>query len=251
MDFKSLKSYVIYMRYKRSGSALLANLLDAHHNIIFPRNEDFFVKYDRWTREQGFEHLYNTSKKYRTKPFYANGYKYPIEGVGYCEEPKVIGHKSSTRNFLPLCNDRSLLENFQLHMQLPLKFIHLVRNPYEMVNARWQQKEWRRKNAPVGPIIDHLEEVVRAQYNLYRRTDLGSYFQIHLEQLIAAPPIMLSELLYFLGVDIDQEYFQRCSKLIFNKPEVYETLPEWQDKDKDRIERLMDQHPGFFEVYRS
>lgn len=244
MNFDSLKHYVVYIRYKRSGSALLVNLLDAHPNVIFVRNEEMFAKYKRWDRERIFDHLYNQTKRYRNKPFSANGYKYPIEGVGEVDYPLVIGHKSSTRNFPYSIED---IHKFGEHVNLNLKYVHLVRNPYNMISARWQQKEFRRKNAPLDPIIDHLEEVVDKHYRIWLELNQDEYHQLSLESLIDTPRRTMVDLCEFLEVVPWPHYVERCENLIFEKDDVRPA--PWTDKDKDRIKRLVDKYWMFFEKY--
>jgi hypothetical protein len=244
--FDSLTAYVVFLRYKRSGSALLVNLLDAHPNIVFVRNEEMYAKFNKWGSAQRiFDHLYSNTKRYRSKPFSANGFSYPIEGVGRCVEPKVIGHKSSTRNMFPLADNSFVLRDFQRMIGLPLKHVHLIRNPYHMVAARWQQKEFRRKNAPLGPIIDHLEEVTRLNSTLASRAE--KYYQIHLEDIIFTPEDSITRLCQFLGVEAYKDYLARCSGLVSNKIDI-EGAP-WTKGDRERILGLISQYRGFYGRY--
>ena len=249
MNYDTLKSYVIFMRYKRSGSALLVNLLDAHSGIIFVRNEELFSKYHRWKDDPTkiYEHLYNNSKRYRDKPFSANGYEYPIDGVGTVNVPLVIGHKSSTRNFIPMAEDPKKLQDFQAAVDLPLKFVHLVRNPYNLVGARWQQKEFRRVNAPLGSLIDHLQEQVDA--NRKMRNQATTYHQLHLEDLIEIHYKTISALCDYLEVPVSHFHMKKCYNLIFKKDDVRPT--PWTQGDKDRIKRMIEENLDFFGKYEA
>jgi hypothetical protein len=188
-NYDQLQSYVVFMRYKRSGSALLSVLLNAHPDIMFPRVELLYEKFHKFkTREDLFDHVAKASRRYTSKTFSANGYRYPIHGSGTTRKPLVIGHKSATRTFLPLAEGTKLKE-FGAKVEVPLKVIHLVRNPYNMIAARWMQKEWRRDNKPVGPIIDDIIKVAEANHKIWCMND-GTWdrlYTVKLEELIATP----------------------------------------------------------------
>jgi hypothetical protein len=248
MNFTNVTNYVMFLRYKRSGSALLANLLDAHPNIVFVRNEELFAKWPRW-KEQGpermFDHLYNCTLRYKEKPFSANGYTYPIEGVGYTKEPLVIGHKSSTRRMMELAQDLDKFRAFEEFVGVPLKFVHLVRNPYDMVNARWQQKEFRRKKADLFPIIEHLSE--QLAMNRIMRGKAEDYYQIHYEDIVHDTKKEMWALCSFLGVGVSLVHLERCEALV--RPVLHAVMPEWKELDKAAVWELIQEYPEFLGRY--
>jgi hypothetical protein len=250
MNFDTLESYVIFMRYKRSGSALLVNLLDAHPNAIFVRNEELFGKFKRWENpDRIFDHLYSSSKRYRDRPFSANGYKYPIKGVGYAEDPVVIGHKSSTRRFIPIAESREKLLEFHeaVGMNLNLKFLHLVRSPYDQVNARWQQKEWRRKNAPLDEIIAHVREQTEANWKMFGHCDYTEYHQVHYEDIQNRPLVTMAKVCTFLRLPLIEEHLESCRKLVTRTREA--TAKTWTADTRAQVEQLIADYPEFYERY--
>lgn len=247
MDFSTLRHYVIFMRYKRSGSSLLVNLLDAHPNAIFVRNEEMFGTFQRFNApEQLYDHLHSRARRYRNKPFSANGYKYPIKGVGVAVDPLVIGHKSSTRRYLPVAESREKLEEFQKAVDLPLKFLHLVRSPWDQVNARWQQKEFRRISAPLGDLIEHVAEQTGG--NAKMREHAGKeYHQVHYEDLQAHPVSTMAAVCHFLGLPLKSDHLLRCEELVFQTPEKEATT--WTPESEAKVMALCDKYPEFYGRY--
>ena len=246
MNFDTLRYYIIFMRYKRSGSALLVNLIDAHPNAIFVRNEELYAKTNKWDEPNGiYEHLYNSSKRYRNRPFSANGYKYPIEGVGRAVDPVVIGHKSSTRHYLPIAESSDKLAAFQKAVNLPLKFLHLVRSPYDQVNARWQQKEFRRIEAPLGGLIEHVAE--QTEGNAKMRAQATAYYQVHYEDLKGHPVAMMAAVCHFLGLPIISKHLMYCGDLVNQTPEKKATT--WTKESKAAVKALCDKYPEFYGRY--
>ncbi len=245
MDWSKVHTYVIFARYKRSGSALLSCCLDAHPNIVFPRNELLFDKYKSYgSPGKMYDHLYRGSRKYKDKDrvFSANGYRYPIEGSGECTEPRVIGHKSATRIYLKLNNDK--LDDFKAFTGVNLKMVLLTRNPFHLISERWMQKEWRRRNAPVGPIIDDIIKVSEHHLGL-----VWSYWQVHTvpyEKLVSKTDRTLTALAAGLGVDRPDTWIDACEKLI-NPDDAHVCDPPWTQQDVDRVyEELISKFWWFF-----
>ena len=246
MDFSTLRYYVIFMRYKRSGSALLANLIDAHPNAIFVRNEEMYGKFQRFdSPEQLYDHLHANARRYRNKPFSANGYKYPIEGVGDAVDPLVIGHKSSTRRYLPVAESSEKLAEFQKAVDLPLKFLHLVRSPWDQVNARWQQKEFRRIGAPLGELIEHVAE--QTEGNAKMRAQATDYYQVHYEDLKAHPVATMAAVCRFLGLPVISKHLEACKGLVNQTPEKEATT--WTKESEAAVTALCDKYPEFYGRY--
>jgi hypothetical protein len=252
MNWDDLQSYVIFLRYKRSGSALLQNLIDAHPNAIFPRAEEAYANFEKKDKEEILSGIWKHSKKFTHKDFYANGYRYPIEGTGRIEghSPLVVGHKSSTRRFLEMDTDRFLA--WRAKMGVPLSIVHLVRDPYKQIEARWQQKEWRRNNAPLHKLIDELEPVFEANMEVRRACNmgLGWYHQIYLEDLIQDPKKIMKNLVSFLKLPENKEHLERGAELVFEEDEVYANVT-WTQLERERIERLIKKYPLFLRRYGS
>ncbi len=240
MDWSKVHTYVIFARYKRSGSALLSCCLDAHPNIIFPRNELLFDKYKSYgSPGKMYDHLYRGSRKYKNKDrvFSANGYRYPIEGSGECTEPLVIGHKSSTRAYLKL--NREKIKAFKEFTGVRLQMLFLVRNPFHLISERWMQKEWRRRNAPVGPIIDDIIKVSQHHQELVLgdvvpTMESPRYQRVRYETLVSDPNYVLTGVANTLGVAAEQPWLDACKKLI-NPDDAHVCEPPWKQQDVDRV----------------
>ncbi len=249
VNFDTLRYYVIFMRYKRSGSSLLVNLLDAHPNAIFVRNEELYGKFERWDNPSKiYNHLYTSAKRYRDKPYSANGYRYPIEGVGTAKDPVVIGHKSSTRRFLPIAYSSDRLAAFQKAVDLPLKFLHLIRSPFDQVNARWQQKEFRRIGAPLDELIAHVREQTEGNVAMREQAERTNYYQVHYEDLKAYPVATMSAVCSFLGLSVISKHLEACKGLVTQTLEKEATT--WTVETRVKVRHLIADYPEFYKRYR-
>ncbi len=245
IDLYTLRHYAVFMRYKRSGSALLVNLLDAHPNAIFTTDRSLYTKYDTYESPEAiWQHEYDISKLYRDKVHSANGYTYPIEGVGFAHDPVIMGHKPSTAGYLKLT--KAKIEEFQEAVGLPLKFLHLIRSPYEQVNARWQQKEFRRTEEPVGALLSHVREVT-AQHAKVRAWAGEAYAQFYYEDLRTHPVSTMASICRFLGLPVKSEHLNRCAGLVEHVEEKEATT--WKLADLDAAVKLCEDYHEFYKRY--
>jgi hypothetical protein len=250
MNFDTLQNYVILMRYKRSGSALLTQLLDAHPNCIFVRREELYASLDKWeTPEKVYQHLYGWSIRRKGRALSVNGYKYPIEGVGFAHDPISIGHKSSTRRYLPIAESRSKLIEFHkaVGYDLRLKFLHLVRSPYDQVNARWQQKEFRRNNSPLDKIIAHVREQTEANWKMFGHCDYTEYHQVHYEDLQTQPLCTMTKVCDFLSLPLLEEHLENCRNLVYQRAE--KTAATWTADTREQVKHIIEDYPEFYRRY--
>jgi LPS sulfotransferase NodH len=248
IDFSNLRYYTVFMRYKRSGSALLVNLLDAHPNAIFTTDRSLYTKYSDYENPAAiWEHEYEVSKQYRDTVHTANGYSYPIKGVGFAHDPVVIGHKPSTKGYLKMTKEK--VREFHDAVGLPLKYLHLVRDPVNQVNARWQQKEWRRTEEPVDLLIDHVREVTAHHAEIRKIAGQGdNYLQIHYEDLEAHPVSTMAMVCHFLGLPVLSEHLSRCDGLVTQEPEKEATT--WTDETRAEVKVLCKEYPEFYGRYK-
>jgi len=225
------------------------NLIDAHPNAIFVRNEELYGKFYKWADDPKriYKHLYDSAKRYQNRPFSANGYKYNIPGVGFAENPIVIGHKSSTRRYLPVANSWEKLTEFHKAVALPLKFLHLIRSPYDQINARWQQKEFRRKKAPLGEIIKHVREQTEGNYQMWCKTGEEEYLQVHYEDIQEFPVSIMTTICYFLNLPLNSKHLADCKNLVYTHKE--KEAITWTDEDKAAVVDLCKDYPEFYERY--
>jgi LPS sulfotransferase NodH len=169
--------------------------------------------------------------------------------VGYAHDPIVIGHKSSTRRYIPIAESRSKLLEFHAAVgsNLRLKFLHLVRSPYDQVNARWQQKEWRRKNAPLDEIIAHVREQTEANWKMFGHCDYTEYHQVHYEDLQTQPLCTMTKVCDFLGLPLLEEHLENCRDLVYKRAE--KTAATWTDDTREQVEHIIGDYPEFYERY--
>jgi len=158
--YDGVETFVMFIGYQRSSHSLVGAILDAHPEIIIPGEFDLMT---RWKKYQAPELIQNNLQKYalfydlhrlsmkqamfgiranfnNTKPTGESTakYTYHVPGLwqgGYQNKIKVIGDKKGGVTSGILMDPRSMSELGEISqlVQVPMKFIHVTRNPFDNI----------------------------------------------------------------------------------------------------------------------
>jgi hypothetical protein len=130
-------------------------------------------------------------------------------------------------------NPRGLHELAEL-VDLPLRLVHCVRNPYDNV-ASMTKADGRPLRVARYLRLTELMTTVKAAG--WRTCDL------HLEDLIADPGGQLAHLCRFLGLGLPADYVQACTAVLAEAPSETRHARHWSPEDLDTLEKLIDSTP--------
>jgi hypothetical protein len=131
---------------------------------------------------------------------------------------------------------------------VPLRLIHVVRNPFDMVARIAKQKikdgtdEERRARATayIGRLAGINDEVIaRGDYPV---------LTVRQESLIADPRAELAAMCEFLGVEAPGDYLDACAAIVFPEPHQTRGLLEWSDEQVAAVQQVIAAH-SFFSGY--
>jgi hypothetical protein len=120
---------------------------------------------------------------------------------------------------------------------LKIKFIHVVRNPYDNISTIASRKEWS------------LEEGTRRYFSLCEKIEdiksqieTDDLFELRHESFIDRPQAILKELCRFLGQDAPDDYLNDCASIVYRSPHRSRREAQWGealiDNVADRIVEL-------------
>jgi Sulfotransferase family len=154
----------------------------------------------------------------------------------------VIGDKMGGHATRLLAEEPDLLARLERECRVPVRAIHVVRNPYDNI-ATMQ----RRRSKRVGAVKPLKKKMVRRHFkslatNAKLRRRLGDrVLDLRHEELIAAPRERLTELCRFVGLEPSAEYLDACTRVVFASPHQsrHELCwpPKWRAKVEDRVAR--------------
>ncbi|XP_078374246.1 uncharacterized protein LOC144657760 isoform X2 [Oculina patagonica] len=254
----AVQTFLIFIGYPRSGHTLISSLLDAHPNAIVANEFDVIGKWQEWDTANKnkyylFNQLYLNSREeseigYRSVTV-PHRYNYSVPGQWQGRFDKrilVIGAKKggkTTRQLMKLQN-MDVLKEIQQVLDIPFRFLHVVRNPYDNIATMLLRAVGKRTNAELGEKIndpENLDKQIISYFALAERNNElksrlpGEVHEIHSSELIKRPKETLLGICQFLHLTCDRQYIEDCSKRIF--PEATKTRYSvmWTDKQKELV----------------
>jgi hypothetical protein len=122
------------------------------------------------------------------------------------------------------------IENFKLYIDKPVKMLHVIRNPFDIVAAG---AVLGRLNFPaVLPIVAEI-----------RRQCFGSdWLDIYHEDVIANPRVELVRILEFLGLPAVPQHLDHCVSYLYQTPHRRRFETPCPTNTRERVEELIARH---------
>lgn len=265
-EISMVEKFVFFVGYSRSGHSIVASLLDAHPNIIIAHEYNLFRKWKgsmyqnrSFLYNELYQNSYNNAEKgWRSSVKNQKGYTLAVEDSwqGSFEKLLVIGEKSGAVTVQTYNNDPWLftqaLKELQHTVQVPVKVIHVVRNPYDIISTRLLYADGKTHKSKVHATMDmkHVSphnlsmqvnrtiHVVQSVQELLQNCSLTS-LEIHTADLVLDPKHVMNNLCLFLGVDCSEEYLKKCSDKIFVRQSQTRHLVEWSEELVEKVYQMI------------
>ncbi len=251
--FKDVETYCLFLGYPRSGHSIIGALLDAHPNAIFA-HELADLKYIRagFNRLRLFNLLLQNSRiRSQRKP--GNGgyfYGVPDQWQGRFTKLKVIGDKHGGGATLRIMAWPRILERLQKKVQVPVKIIHVFRNPFDNITTMARRAAENENSEPdlslqIDKYFELCETVMTVRKN-YRQFEM---IEIKQEGFIQDPSGTLSQLCQFLNLEPNDEYLKACAGIVYTSRNKSRNNLDWPKEMRQRVETRMPEFP-YLKEYR-
>lgn len=271
---------LLFIGYPRSGHTLIGSLLDAHPNIVVANEYNVLENWAnfsaqnrnrRFLYQQLYSNSYNeakggdrSSKDCLTKTKYR--YLVPNQWQGkFNRSITVIGDKKGGRTSKLLEKGTMFLSSvtqINRKMKIPMKFIHVVRNPFDNVATIMLRKllprDANRQLLYENPlnVSEQIQTRVAEYYLKHARANdrvikrLGKQVvTIHSEEVIKNPRKQLLKICTFLNVLCSKDYLKDCSSIVYDTPSKSRYTINWDDHTKNILLKSITQIP-FFRKYK-
>ena len=246
-SFDEVHCFCLFVGYPRSGHTLVGSLLDAHRHVVIGLELDAlrYVKYG-FRRNQLFYLLAKNSEQHAEHGRVWTGYNYYVPGQwqGRAERIWVIGDKRGGDTARRLLKDFKLLDRLREVVRVPVKIVHVVRNPLDNISTM----VLRGDAGDLGSAIALYYSLVNVVERVRQNTSPEEFITVHHEQLIANPRPELERLCSFLGVDAPAPYLAACAAIVFDAPRQTRHLVTWNSEDIRALAKLCGAH-DFLECY--
>lgn len=254
-----MKSLCLFCCHGQSGHTVLAAILDAHPKIALAEESHFAKKifFKNRTLESLIEGVKASSNQQARKAkepnvkysYGSNRYTFgritPYQGFQNTTE--VIGDKTGW-DIPSLCfehNKPNCMSKIQRKSELPVKVIHLVRNPFDVI-ASWHlgSIESRKKSdQTIEQCIDRFGMYANAMQTVLYNYDYKDKILVSNESLIAHPESTINRLCDYLEVERNEELVNNASKILFKSPRKKSDRVKWTTDQTLTIKQLIRTYP--------
>jgi hypothetical protein len=238
-----VQTYCLFLGHARSGHSVIGALLDAHPQIAISDELDA-LRYLRAGFSRG-QLLYGSIDKSRKQA--ANlrrkrgrggkTYSYHVPGgsQGRFEDLRVVGDSQAGWTTRRLAGDARLLDSLRRRMApLELRFIHVVRNPFDNIATMMIRGE-RTFDSAFGQYESNCAAIVP----LGERIGADALHRVRHEALVADPQGTLAALCTFLGVEPGASYLAAAAEQVYRSPARSRSEISWTDQQRHRVEELI------------
>ena len=239
---------LLFAGYPRSGHTLVGALLDAHPQIVVA-HQAYAVDYlNRGVaKERVLQLLVDNATRFTKSGRDWMGYHYRIPGQyqGKFDDLRLIGDKSggiTTRKIFEQ-GDFSALENMVEKAGLKPVFVHVIRNPFDIITTMTKRSATRRGISSVseGLLKLKISHFLKHAEGVKRLKEHGGFkvVDIYSEDLVYHTIKTLDGLCEALGVKSNANYLEACANLVWDKPkQSRNTIDLWTP---ELVAEVMDQ----------
>ena len=248
--FAEVDTYCTFIGYSRSGHSVVAALLDAHPQIVMA-HELRAVKYVNYGfgRDALYYLLFQMTKVRGHSWMRGGGYTYDVPGQwqGSFEKIRVIGDKHGEFTVCTLADNPKLLQKLRDVVKVPVRFIHVVRNPFDNI-ATMARRKAKQNSLDIRGTIDRYFRVCESVMKVTAMADRVDVYDLRQEDFIQDPKGQLRNLCLWLGVEPSLDYLEACSSIVFESPHKSRHKIEWSEDLKQEVESKIRSFP-FLEGY--
>ncbi len=238
--YKDLQFLCLFIGYPRSGHSVLGALLDGHPDIVITHEFNILSKFRTYRNSiELFDAILDNSKKSAEAGRVSYQYSYRMSDLsqGESEFPKVLGDKMGSKTTLLLDEDFTLIEQLEKFCDLPIRFLHVVRNPFDIITTKAGYYHGTR--APVTlPNLEksaaQIAKEVRINHRLIEALKERVLTLRH-EDLILDFSNTIKKVLLHFELRIDEDYVRDAEKYVFKNPKPSRFNYPWPDSLKDEV----------------
>ena len=240
--FKDVRTYCMFIGYPRSGHSLCGALLNAHPEMMLAHELDALMYVDHGiARDQLYALILKRDRWFtRQRECKAVDFNFhvPNQWQGRFRQLTVIGDKQGGLSTVRLQKHPHLLARLRRIVQVPLKIIHIVRNPFDNISTMI-----RRRGGTLDENIRSYFVRVDTNARLIAADTESEIITLRHEDLIARPTESLKLLVSFIGLDASEDYLADCAGIVFDSPSRSRQKMEWPAERIAEVQAKIDACP--------
>lgn len=233
--FRAVERYCMFVGTPRSGHSLVGALLNAHPELLIANELDALSRIrEGIDRRALFEEILAADRDFAARGRRHMGFEYAVPGAwqGRFTRLRVIGDKKGGRSSWWLHDEPELLPRLRALVGLPLRFVHVVRSPWDNISTIA-----RRHELSLDAAIAWYFDTCAAVAGIFARIPEEERHTLHHEDLVADPKGQLSALARSLEVSVDEGWLEACAAVV--RPTANRSRAErpWSAAQRREVER--------------
>lgn len=234
-----LATFCLFVGYGRSGHSAIGSVIDAHPGAVVAHEYNAVKHYfEGVPRDALFDGIYTLAQRQAREGRYASRagggtYAHNIDGQAKPDtsEIKVLGDKKGAGTAWQFHrHGLHRIEDFTAYIGLPVKMLHVIRNPYDIVAAGIA-----RGGSDFAQTVEIVSEI--------RRRHAGDgWLDVRYEEVIAHPREQVERILGFLGLPLLEEHLERCVRYLYREPHRRRLELRWPAAAKAMVDQTIDRH---------
>jgi Sulfotransferase family len=236
LQFSDLKAFCIFIGYQRSGHSLVGALLDAHPEAVIAHELGALALFEQGMgRREVYRRILHNARQFAASG--ANprpGYELRVPGgwQGRFARLRVVGDKAGGESSRVLAAEPNLVPRLERKLRVPVRIVHVVRNPYDNIASILRKPNQRRLNRVSERHFDTLRLNARLRKRLGNRV-----MDVRHEELVAAPQRELTRLCQFLELEPIPAYLEACARVVFDSPRQSRREVIWPPKLVAKVDK--------------
>lgn len=219
--FDGVNAFCLFIGYPHSGHSLVGALLDAHPNIIIAHELGVLKHvFAGFGKAQLYYLLLENSRRFAASGRLWNGYSYivPEQWQGKFTRLSVLGDKKGHGTTAWLGWVPSLLGRLRKKVGVPVKLIHVIRNPYDNIATIFTRKHRRDPNATLSSRAQLYFSLCATVSRVRGEAGPAEWHEMRHESFVRDPRSHLEQIASFLGVDAPGDWLDACAGIVFKMP---------------------------------
>ena len=277
-DIRNLRTFVLFLGFGRTGHSIVGALLDAHPDIIIAHEYNVLKNVDEaFTSKPNlllllFNKLYANSHKSavsgwrsrrKNKKGYSLGMQPEISWQGRFHTLKVIGDKSggltTKLHLIDSTRCGHFVEGLNKTLGVPVKGIHVVRNPYDTIATTLLIAESHFRGLARAKNSSHtanysataLDAKIKNFFQLAYLANRTmsqcpiSVHTVHLVDLIHQPRSVMKDLCEIVQVECHSDYLDLCEEKVFKTLSKTRNLVRWSQEQIEDVANIIKRFPEY------
>jgi hypothetical protein len=230
-----MKYFLSFCGYPRSGHTLVAAILNANPNCMISNQLNIFNN-DK------------VNMNYIRSYSLITGTWKPTTQVPHVpkQEITVVGDKTGHRTVEILNSTPQRLGMIKSQIGVPLKWIHVVRNPFDNLTTwaklNYENNKQRSQSQHLNNVIEKYIKLNETIARLKRSEDV---LTVRHEYVITRMHNTLEEMANFLEISFDPIWRDNVRNTVWKKPRITRRQIPWTQKQKGIVHDIINQYDWF------